>query len=158
MKNRFINAENNPADFLVDAMTPIINEMFSIVGEEGFNELWCDEQHPLTQAIRILLKARVEIKYGFCSEDEGKATGRASKPSAQHWRKAFRCWMKGLRSASKMSVGSRRRSAHRRCGRGQNQDQVRYDPNCPEYLQLPHPHISTSVWHRARSCCHCSLC
>ena len=78
MENRFIDAENNPAEFLVDAQVPIINEMFSLVGEEGINEMWCNEQHPLTQAVRILFKAQVQVKYGFCSEDEGKATGWAA--------------------------------------------------------------------------------
>lgn len=71
MENRFINAENNPVDFLVDAQIPIINEMFSIGGEEGINQIWSDERHPLTQAIRILFKARVQIKYG-CFESEGE--------------------------------------------------------------------------------------
>ena len=78
MVNRFIDAENNPVEFLWDAMTPIINEMFSLVGTEGIDQLWCDEQHPLTQAVRILLKAKVQVEYGFCSEDEGKATGWAA--------------------------------------------------------------------------------
>jgi len=78
MENRFIDGENNPAEFLIDAMTPIVNEMFSIAGEKGFNQLWCDEGHPLTQAVRILHKAQVQVKYGFYSEDEGKATGMAA--------------------------------------------------------------------------------
>jgi hypothetical protein len=64
MENRFINAENNPVEFLVDAQIPIINEMFSIGGAEGFNQIWSDEQHPLTQAIRILFKAQVQIQHG----------------------------------------------------------------------------------------------
>ena len=63
MENRFINAENNPVEFLVDAQIPIINEMFSIGGAEGFNQIWCDEKHPLTQAIRILFKAQVDLKH-----------------------------------------------------------------------------------------------
>jgi hypothetical protein len=56
MVNRFIDAEDNPVEFLLDAQIPIINEMFSIAGEAGFNQLWCDERHPLTQAVRILHK------------------------------------------------------------------------------------------------------
>ncbi|HUD67645.1 MAG TPA: hypothetical protein VMQ17_23890 [Candidatus Sulfotelmatobacter sp.] len=70
MENRFIDAEDNPTEFLVDAQIPIINEMFTIAGEEGINEMWCDEQHPLTQAVRILHKAKVQVKYG-CVESEG---------------------------------------------------------------------------------------
>jgi len=60
MENRFINAEDNPRDFLIDAMIPIINEMFSIAGNE-IDKIWTDERHPLTQAVRILLKARAQI-------------------------------------------------------------------------------------------------
>ena len=83
MENRFINAENNPAEFLDDALIPIINDMFSIGGEEGINQIWCDEQHPLTQALRILFKAQVQVKYG-CLEGEHGRTACSLPPRKPH--------------------------------------------------------------------------
>jgi hypothetical protein len=47
---------------LEHAMQPIINEMFQHGPEEGCR-LWEDPSHPLHQAIAILLRARVWVRF-----------------------------------------------------------------------------------------------
>jgi hypothetical protein len=47
----------NPVQILENAMKPIVDEMFKNGPEEG-SRIWADPDHPLHQAIQVLLNAQ----------------------------------------------------------------------------------------------------
>lgn len=51
----------NPVQTLDNAMTSIASEIFRN-GPEESNRVWFDVSHPLHQAIRILLRAQLELQ------------------------------------------------------------------------------------------------
>lgn len=60
----------NPVQTLDNAMTSIVSEIFRN-GPEESNRIWVNVNHPLHQAIRILLRAQLQLqsKEGFYDED-----------------------------------------------------------------------------------------
>lgn len=55
-----MNTENALIRTLEHAMNPIVNEMFKNGFEEGCR-IWENPNHPLQQAIQILLRAKISI-------------------------------------------------------------------------------------------------
>ena len=51
----------NPLQTLDNAMTTIVSEIFQNGREEG-NRIWVNVNHPLHQAIRILLRAQLRLQ------------------------------------------------------------------------------------------------
>ena len=51
----------NPIQTLDNAVTTIVSEIFQDGREEG-NRIWVNVKHPLHQAIRILLRAQLQLQ------------------------------------------------------------------------------------------------
>jgi len=71
----------NPVQTLDNAMTTLVGEIFQNGREEG-NRIWGDVSHPLHQAIRILLRAQLQLQSNeegtliqkHCQMEEGSAS------------------------------------------------------------------------------------